>query len=257
MIDTMEPITSTISVQLEHRTIRKFTAESLSSEQFNQLMEVARSTATSRGLQHASIIRVTDQDLRNEMAAIATQAYMTDSPELLLFIVDTHRSQRILDENGSDGPGARSMDSFTEGFTDACLMAQNVAVAAESMGLGTNFFGNVLNDVPRIVELLKLPKLTFPVLGLTMGFPDQEPQLKPRMDMSLRVMENGYTEPESWSKALSEYDDVMQTYYDLRDANRRVDSFTKQTVGRLAAVNPMRARMVEFIASQGFDVDPV
>ena len=136
-------------------------------------------------------------------------------------------------------------------------MAQNVAVAAESMGLGTNFFGNVLNDVPRIVELLKLPKLTFPVLGLTMGFPDQEPQLKPRMDMSLRVMENGYTEPESWSNALSEYDDVMQTYYDLRDANRRVDSFTKQTAGRLAAVNPMRARMVEFIASQGFDVDPV
>ena len=30
---------------------------------------------------------------------------------------------------------------------------------------------------------------------------------------------------------LKDYDQVVTTYYDLRDANRRIDSFTKQITG--------------------------
>ncbi len=249
----MEPLNSTIAAQLGHRTIRRFTCEPVAAEHFRQLMDVARATATSRGLQHASIIRVTDSRLRSELAEIATQAYMADAPELLIFIVDTHRSQRIIEEKGADSPHANSMNAFFEGVTDAVLMAQNIVVAAESLGLGTNYFGNILNDPARVIKLLNLPELTFPVLGLSFGHPDQEPQLKPRLEMSLRLMENGYSEPESWIEALVEYDEIMQTYYDLRDVNNRVDSFTKQTTDRLAAEPAARTRMMRVAQAQGFD----
>ena len=245
---------STIECQLSHRTIRRFSSQRVSDEVFAELMAVARRTASSRCAQHSSIIRITDQHLKDDMANNATQAYMADAPELLLFLVDTHRNQRILDECGSTGYGARSMDAFFEGWTDACLMAQNVVVAAESMGLGTNYFGNVLNDPGRVISLLHLPELTFPVLGLTFGYPAEDPQLKPRMDMSLRVMENGYTEPESWVDALADYDVALHTYYDLRENGRRNDSFTRQMVDKLAAVRTERHHIVQYVRAQGWDL---
>src|SRR5699024_5190710 len=39
------------------------------------------------------------------------------------------------------------------------------------------------NDPQKIIEVLNLPKMTFPVLGLQIGIPDQEPQLKPRLPL--------------------------------------------------------------------------
>lgn len=251
----MAPSNATIDSQCSHRTIREFSGEAVSEDILATLFQVARRTASSRCLQHSSIIRITDQSIKDAMADIATQAYMARAPELFVFLVDTHRNQEILTETGRDGYGARSMDAFFEGWTDACLMAQNVVVAAESLGLGTNYFGNVLNDPARVIELLHLPPLTFPVVGLSCGYPGQDPQMKPRMEMSLRVMENGYREPESWTEALAEYDAVLQTYYDLREHGKRNDSFTKQVGDKLAAVRPERHHILRYVAAQGWSVN--
>ena len=49
-------------------------------------------------------------------------------------------------------------------------MAQNVVVAAESLGIGTVYLGSILNDIEKLCELLKLPKYTFPVVGLALGY---------------------------------------------------------------------------------------
>ena len=146
------------------------------------------------------------------------------------------------------------MDRFFQGFTDACLMAQNVVNAAESLGLGTVYYGSILNNPSRTIKLLKLPKRTFPVLGLGFGYPNQEPQLKPRMDMKLRMFENSYKCFDNYSEIIKEYDEIMQTYYDLRQANKRVDSFSNQVVSKLKNVNPLRQRMVDSIIEQGFFV---
>ncbi|MGO1592372.1 MAG: NADPH-dependent oxidoreductase [Ancrocorticia sp.] len=249
----MQPENSTIEIQLNHRTIREFTGEPVSEEDFAQLMAVARATASSRGLQQTSIIRITDQAIKDEMAEIATQAYMARAPELLVIVADTHRTQEIAKEQGVAEPFGGSMNCFMEAVTDSALMAQNIVVAAESLGLGTNYFGNVLNDVARVIRLLGLPDLTFPIVGLSLGHPAQEPQLKPRMEMSLRVMENGYREPDSWSAELAEYDEVMRTYYDLREGGKPSDTFTKQTADKLRVENPLRTRMMRVAAAQGFD----
>lgn len=77
------------------------------------MFEVARSTASSRGLQLASIIRVTDSELKSRMAKVCNQGYVADAPELLVFIVDTHRAQRIA-EKDQVGVDARSMYAFGE-----------------------------------------------------------------------------------------------------------------------------------------------
>ncbi|MFC5370218.1 nitroreductase family protein [Arcanobacterium bovis] len=242
----------TINTQLGHRTIREFTDEAISSDTLAELKSVAIRTATSRGLQQASVIRVTDAQIRAELAQIGQQPYVARAPEYWLFIVDVHRNIQILQERKEPIDGASTMDVFVEAFTDACLMAQNVVNAVESFGLGANLLGNVLNDPMAVVNALDLPLYTFPVVGLTFGVPNQSPQLKPRMSSDFRFMENGYEHRESWIEALADYDLELQTYYDLRDASRHVDSFTDQVSRALSGVRMKRAQILNDIAAQGF-----
>lgn len=238
----------TITTQLAHRTIREFTNEPVNKETLDQLFEVAIHAPTSLGMQNASIIHVTDQRFKDELAKIGAQAYVAKAPVYLLFIVDTRRNALI-----AGGPSAAPYPrNFISGFTDACLMAQNVCVAAESLGLGVNFLGNVHNDAQAVIDLLQLPQLTFPVVGMTLGWPNQDPQLKPRLPRHARVMENGYVDLKA--EDLAQYDEVMQTYYDLRDANRRVDSFTDQVKAKFSPVKDLRDATLEIAKQQGFDL---
>lgn len=244
----------TLALQLEHRTIREFTDETVSKEILDAMFEAAKRTATSNGMQSYSIIRVTDPELKKQIAEVGKQAYIAREPELLIFIVDSYRNGRIALEKGYDGENHRDMDRFFQGWTDACLAAQNVVLAAESMGLGANYLGSILNDSKKMIEILKLPELTFPVVGVGLGYPNQSPQLKPRMDMELRVFENRYQILDDYLKAISDYDQEIQTYYDLRNANRRVDSFSDQVVAKLVNAIPGRQEIVKIIESQGFDL---
>lgn len=241
-----------VRTQLTHRTIREFTDQPVSDETMETLYRVAMRTASSRGMQHASIIRVTDPKLRARLAEIGEQEYVGRAPVYLLFIVDSARNAAILREQGYDPAGAGKTKVFVEGFTDACLMAQNVVNAAESLGLGANFLGNIHNNTAAVIEALRLPRYTFPVVGLTLGWPGQNPQLKPRMAPEFRVMENGYQHRTSWSEALADYDKEMTTYYDLRNANSRVDSYINQVAKLLT---PQREREDESLQAarwQGF-----
>ncbi|HZK32618.1 MAG TPA: NADPH-dependent oxidoreductase [Corynebacterium sp.] len=244
----------TIRTQLDHRTIREFTDQPVDKQTLATLFEVAMRTSTSRGLQNASIIHVTDQELKNRLAEIGNQEYVRRAPVYLLFIVDGRRAAGVLAEAGRPVEPAGSTKVFVEGFTDACLMAQNVTVAAQALGLGTNHLGNIHNDDAAVIDLLGLPKYTFPVLGMTLGHPNQEPQLKPRMSASLRIFENTYREPESWTEALRDYDAEMTTYYDLRKENQREDSFTNQIFTKLAPGGPNDSATPDIARAQGFDV---
>jgi nitroreductase len=164
-----------INRQLQHRTIREFKDTSIPKEIFEILMETARRTASSNGMQAYSIIRVTDPSLKKAIAEVCSQEYVGRAPELLIFLADQFRNNSIAREKGCTAGNAADMDRFFQGFTDACLAAQNVVNAAESMDLGTVYLGSILNDAEKICGILSLPELTFPVIGLGIGYPAQNP----------------------------------------------------------------------------------
>lgn len=243
-----------INTQLEHRTIREFKDEPFPQETYLTLLEVARRTATSSGLQASSIIRITDVQLKQKIAEICHQEYIARLPLLMIFIVDQYRNNQIAVEQGIISDGAAGMDGFFQSFTDACLMAQNIVNAAESLQLGTLYIGSIHNDPTALCRLLDLPPLTFPVVALGLGIANQEPVLKPRMSMSLRSFDNTYVRVENYLSQLKEYDQIMQTYYDLRDTNRRLDSFSQQVAKRIVSHNPVRQALMNVVVDQGFDL---
>ena len=75
---------------------------------------------------------------------------------------------------------------------DAILALQNALTAIESMGLGGVVLGSIKNDPEKLIQVLDLPKMTFPILGLQVGIPDQEPQLKPRLPLDQITFDNNY-----------------------------------------------------------------
>ncbi|MDR2614477.1 MAG: NADPH-dependent oxidoreductase [Candidatus Accumulibacter sp.] len=243
-----------IDKQLSHRSIREFSEKPVSGEIIETLLAVANRTATSSGLQQFSIIRVTDAEVKRRISLICEQDYVNRLPEFFIFIADCYRNARIGREQGFDGEGLRDVDHFFQAFTDACLAAQNLTTAIESLGMGAVYFGSILNDPQELIDILALPELTFPVVGVGFGHPAQEPQLKPRMDVSFKVFENRYRVFDDYLEKIAGYDKEMRTYYDLREHGRHSASFSEQVVSKAKVIREKRNLLLRVARKQGFDL---
>lgn len=189
---------ATIVNQLSHRTFRRFTDERLTEEQVDTLIEVARRTATSSFLQQTTILHITDQRVRDEIAAASGQPYVGgDKGDLFIFLVDMYRNKSLREEVGVDSRAASSMNLFICAAEDAILAAQNTVTAAESMGLGTVFLGSILGDPRRLIAAMELPELTYPILGLLVGHSKQEPLYRPRLPRDVVFARNTYPRVDS------------------------------------------------------------
>ena len=245
----------TIDHQLNHRSIRKFKNQPLSADQLSTLLEVARQTSTSQFLQQVTIIRVTDPKKQAVIREVSTQPYVGANGELLMFIADLHRNELIRHHQGNFDDGRiEKTEMFLQAYEDAVLAGQNVLNAAERMGLGGVVLGSIQNEPAKIIKALNLPKHTFPALGLQIGVPDQEPQLKPRLPLDKIYFENEYHDIDP--NSLKEYDQIVNTYYDLRDANRRIDTFTDQVNGKKLSGEPsIRDQIAPALHAQGLCLD--
>ena len=242
----------TIQLQLNHRSIRAFKEQELTKEEVELLVDVARHTATSKFMQAYSIISITDPALKAAFSAISKQPYVEKNGHLFLFVVDYHRNVQLTKAQDRPAKLQGTADYFIAGLTDATIAAQNMVVAAESLGMGTVFLGSLHNDAQQIIDLLELPEYTFPAVGLAVGWPNQEPQLKPRLPKEIMYMENHYQVLENPLKDIESYDEEITGYYDTRDLNNRVDRFSKQVADKMESLPPKRLALLEVIQQQGF-----
>ncbi|WP_144340332.1 nitroreductase family protein [Snodgrassella communis] len=82
-----------------------------------------------------------------------------------------------------------STDIFIQGVQEAIIATQSVVIAAESMGLGSVYLSSIQNDIRPLIQILKLPKLTFPLVAMQIGIPAQMPERKPRLPLATRSFE--------------------------------------------------------------------
>ncbi|PFG17571.1 nitroreductase [Propionicimonas paludicola] len=238
----------TIRTQLEHRSIRAFRPEPVSEDVISILLDAVDRAATSSFYQQRTVIRVVDPDVRTAVYAASGQPYVGgDRGELFIFVVDLYRNARIRDEAGVDIGVLSSTALFLQGVEDVLIGAQNMVVAAESLGLGTVYLGSIGGDPQSVITALKLPPYTFPLVGLLVGHADQEPTLKPRLPREFSYAVDAYPQVADYHQALAGYDAVVKTYYDLRDASKPVDTFTRQIEtkpgGGRAEQAPVRAAL--------------
>jgi nitroreductase len=103
------------------------------------------------------------------------------------------------------------------GIQDAALMAENMVIAAESVGMGSCFLGGVAYRADKIVEQFNLPPRVFPLVGLTMGYPGEQPPTRPRYPLEFTLFESQYPQfsDEQVEQAMIEMDTgyLSQDYY--------------------------------------------
>lgn len=244
----------TLDTQLHHRTVRQFTDQPIADATINELVMVAQHTATSHFLQSFSVLSITDAKIRQQIAEISRQKYVNGHGHLFIFIIDLNRAATITGRNQQNS-FLGSTDKFFQAASDTALAVQNVVNAAESLGLGTVILGSILNDPLRLINLLKLPPLTFPMLGLIVGQPDQETQPKPRLPQELVHFENTYHLPANTTELVAEYDATIKDYYGHRSRNNRVETFTSLLT---KAANDLPAHRIDLdsaLQQQGFFCD--
>lgn len=231
---------------LTHRSIRKFKSTPID---WQSLVAAARATSSSEFLQSFSMIRVTDPKLRQAIQAISTSPCIVGNGELFIFVVDTARDIALTPEH-ANLDHFTNWNAFLAGCFDATLAAQNMLSTAEHSGLGGVILGSILNDPAQMIELLHLPKYTFPLLGLKVGVPDQTTELKPRLPQAAVLGENAYPQPVD----LTDYDAKVSDYYAHRSAGAREESFSSLIEKHLHADQHHRAEIGAILKAQGFNL---
>lgn len=237
----MESLASnpTIDVLLNRRSIRQWRPEPIADDVVATLETVAQHAASSQFLNDWSAIRITDKTTAGRLADIAGQPYIAEAPLLYVFVADQHRNAQIAQRKGVDVHGdeftLNSSYRFSQANNDAVLALHAMETAAYSLGLGCVILGSLLNDVPALIALLRLPEYTYPVLGLAIGKTAQEPALKPRLPRGMQFFTNTYPDGALDEGALEAFDATVHEYYDLRNTDRPVDAFSDQIAGNAVA----------------------
>jgi len=239
----------TIALLKSHRSIRKFKGEALDQATLDELVRAGQAAATSSFLQACTLIQVEDPTKRQQLAAWAgDQAYVANAAAFLVFCADMKRHQLCCEMHG-----AAMQSGFTEQFitatADCALFAQNVAVAAESLGLGIVFIGGLRNRIDQVAELLELPDLVYPVFGLCLGYPDHDPEVKPRLPLEVVLKKDRYDDSRD-EAIIRAYDEQVREYYRTRTGGNKEMTWSEQISGML--IKEARPHMLAFLQRQGF-----
>lgn len=133
------------------------------------------------------------------------------------------------------------------GAVDVGIFAQNVLLAAESIGLGGVFIGSIRNDLARVGALLGCPQGVVPIVGLCLGYPDQEPMKRERLPLDVILSENRFQAASAAD--LQAYNDNVQAYYRTRDGVAQMD-WAQQIRNQFC--HEVRPDLLRYLQAQGF-----
>lgn len=242
----MNPI---LEAQSSHRSIRQYTDKPIDESQLRRLIQCAQGAASSSFIQAYSLVQVTNKANRQKIATLAGgQKWIESAAEFLIICADLSRVEYACIEQGF-GALEGNTEHFITSTVDAALFAQNLMLGAESEGLGAVFIGGIRNDTDQIAELLNLPDQVYPVFGLCLGWPDAEPDLKPRLPVEVILHKDSYdsTRCEADVKA---YDAQMESYYQSRSGSQKNSNWSEQTAA--AVQMKKREHMLSFLQGRGF-----
>jgi FMN reductase (NADPH) len=244
----------------KHASVRQYTPDPISREWIETIVIAGQRAATSSNLQLYSAIAVTDPHTRSELAHwCGDQKHIADAPVFIAWCADLSKLDRACALRGLP-----HVHDFVENFilatVDVSLVMQNAAVAAESLGLGMCYIGAIRNHPREVIQLLNLPKLMFPIAGMTLGFPAREMRLRPRLPLAAVLHWERYSNAHE-DESLLAYDQEMAAtgIYDNRQVPVPGRAGEMEAYGWLEhsarrVTQPQRAHLREVLREQGFDL---
>jgi len=185
----------TIRGLLARKSVRVYTDQEIDADDKRMILQAAMEAPTAGNQQLYTILDITDQKLKERLAVTCdNQPFIAQGKMVLIFCADCQKWYDAYLAGGCT-PRKPGVGDLMLAVTDTAIAAQNAVTAAESLGIGSCYIGDVMEQCEVHRELLNLPKYVFPAAMLVFGYPteQQKERKKPeRSDLEDIVQENGY-----------------------------------------------------------------
>ena len=179
----------------ERKSVRVFAERPISQEAVSAILEAAVNAPTAGNQQLYTIIHVPDSGLKAQLAESCDhQPFIASAPLVLVFCADCRKWYNAFWEYDCE-PRKPGVGDLMLAVSDANIAAQNAVVAAQSLGIGSCYIGDIMENAEQQRQLLSLPPYVFPAAMLVFGYPtpkQMERQKPPRSEMFHIVHENNY-----------------------------------------------------------------
>lgn len=195
----------TITDILARRSHRKFKADMVSQDLLDTLLAAAFSAPSKSDLQQACVIHIQDKSKQQRIANASSKTqWAVDAPIFLIWCGDSRRIRKLAEWKGHSFANDH-LDAFMNAAVDASICMQTFIVAAESFGLGCCPVSEIRDNIQSLSDELELPQHVFPVAGLCVGWPLEQPNISMRLPMTTTVKIDSYDD-ENLFEEVSGYD---------------------------------------------------
>lgn len=172
----------TIDELLARKSVRKFLDQPVPDDVRAAIIACAINAPTAGNQMLYTILDITDPQIKATLARTCDhQPFIAEAPLVLVFLADCRRWRDAYDLAGcqSRDPGVADLILACQ---DTMIAAQNAVTAAQALGLGSCYIGDIVENREEVVELLGLDKWVFPVSLVVFGYPtnQQLARTKPR-----------------------------------------------------------------------------
>jgi len=202
--DRIGAMNETLGVILNRKSCREFLAKAISQKTKTDIIGATLRAPTAGNLMLYSIIEVNDQAAKDTLAVSCDhQPFIARTPWVLLFLADYQRWFDYFELCGTGDFARRAglpVRKPAEGdlllaCCDALIAAQTTVIAAEACELGSCYIGDIMENYETHRDLFKLPRYTFPICLLCLGYPTEPQKARQptsRFDQEFVVFENSY-----------------------------------------------------------------
>lgn len=185
----------TIQQLYERKSVRVFLDKEIPQEHVEQILMSAAMAPTAGNQQLYTILRITDPELKLALSESCDhQPFIAQGKLVLIFCADCLKWYEAF-QYANCAPRKPGEGDLLLAVSDALIAAQNAVVAAHSLGIGSCYIGDIMENAETQQKLLNLPDYVFPAAMLVFGYPTEQQlqRAKPqRVDMQYIVHENGY-----------------------------------------------------------------
>ena len=177
------------------KSTRAFEDRDIPADVQEAILLAAAQAPTAGNQQLYTILRITDQALKERLAVTCdNQPFIAEAKMVLIFCADCRKWYDAFLAAGAQ-PRQPGAGDLLLAVSDANIAAQNAVMAAESLGVGSCYIGDIMENAELHREMLHLPRYVFPAAMLVFGYPtrQQQERVKPaRANMRHIVHDNGY-----------------------------------------------------------------
>ena len=230
----------------DRKSVRAYTGQDIREEDVQTILKAAGQAPTAGNQQLYTILKITDPKKKHALSISCDhQPFIEKASLVLVFCADCLKWYNAFLEAGCT-PRKPGVGDLMLAVSDANIAAQNAVIAAEALGIGSCYIGDIMENIETQQEILGLPEYVFPAAMVVFGYPTEQQKIreKPaRADLKYIIQENEYhiMTPEELRDMLSPkagkqpYEEWMKDFCDRKynsdfavEMSRSVDNYLKQ-----------------------------